>query len=224
VNIQAFATHASPTSHSFKGAFVPLGCAALLGTSIALVYFNSITNTNVRSILKYALNPKDDNTDATRMTNRLQRFGLMEKPVAPDGNCQMRALADQLFDNPDQYREVRSKIVDWLRSNEKFPIDDEGSVCLGDFLDLSQFPTWGSYCDYMSQNGAWGDHMTLIAAAEAFKVKIWVLSSVDAPDNDDNPQFITTISPKKDTPTKTVRLAHWHEMHFNSLYPVGQSA
>lgn len=33
----------------------------------------------------------------------------------------------------------------------------------------------------MAADMAWGDHITLIAAAELFRTKIWILSSIDLP-------------------------------------------
>jgi len=159
--------------------------------------------------------------DITRMSERIQKYGLVEHYITPDGNCQFRALADQIMQDQDRHSEVRSKIIAWLQRNEGYSVDDSNSACLGDFLDRDQYPSWENYCKYMSGNRAWGDHLTLVAATEAFGVNLWVLSNVDVGEVVDNgvDQYITTLSPRVAKPSKTARLAHYHEMHYTSLYP-----
>ena len=48
---------------------------------------------------------------------RLDAFGLREKVVSGDGNCQFRALSDQLFRTPEFYEEVRKNVVGQLRKH-----------------------------------------------------------------------------------------------------------
>lgn len=165
-------------------------------------------------------------TEAERMANRLQKYRMREKNISPDGNCQMRAIADQLFGDQEKHNEVRRNVVQWLQSNEKFPVDETGSTTLSEFLDRDQFPTWRHYCDYMARDRAWGDHMTLLAAAQVYHARIWVLSNVDSDDS----QCVSVINPipspaslrgnAKTNQVRDVRLSHWAELHYNSLYPV----
>jgi len=126
----------------------------------------------------------------------------------------MRALADQLFGDENRHKEVRGRIMRWLSSHEKFAVDENGGATLGDFIDRDQFPKWNSYISYMSQNGAWGDHITLLGAAETYGVTITVLSNVD--DNGAN-QYMTYIRPRSTRSTNDLYISHWHEMHYNSL-------
>lgn len=77
-------------------------------------------------------------------------------------------------------------------------MDDDGTATLGDFIDRDQFPKWATYTTYMSRNGklnnififdllllnsfyfyaliiklgTWGDHITLLAAAEVYGVNV----------------------------------------------------
>jgi hypothetical protein len=162
------------------------------------------------------------NNEAARITERCQKYGLVERKITPDGNCQFRALADQIMEDQNRYAEVRTRIIDWLKRNERYAVDDNNTACLGDFLDREQYPSWDNYCKYMSGNRAWGDHLTLVAATEAFGVNLWVLSSLDvadAPPVNGLDQYITTLSPRIATPIKTARLAHYHELHYTSLHP-----
>lgn len=160
-----------------------------------------------------------------RMKERLEKHGFVERPVIPDGNCQMRALSDQILGNENYHKEVRLKLINWLSANEKFGIDDSGTTTLGDFIDRDQFPKWASYVAYMSRNGSWGDHITLLAAAEVYGVTITVVSNVE---DQGTGQYVTTIQPRSAKSTKIIYLSHWHEMHYNSLHKenpvVGQQA
>ncbi|XP_026395220.1 OTU domain-containing protein DDB_G0284757-like isoform X2 [Papaver somniferum] len=54
----------------------------------------------------------DDATlDHERLAERLSKYGLAELQIEGDGNCQFRALADQLFRNPDHHKHVRKQVV-----------------------------------------------------------------------------------------------------------------
>ncbi|KAI9153825.1 hypothetical protein LWI28_017122 [Acer negundo] len=59
--------------------------------------------------------PIPDVNDATldheRLSERLATCGLAELQIEGDGNCQFRALADQLFRNPDYHKHVRKEII-----------------------------------------------------------------------------------------------------------------
>ena len=48
----------------------------------------------------------------------------------------------------------------------------------------------------MSQDQVWGDHITLIAAAEVFRTKIWILSSIDLPE-DGKLSPVTIVEPRE---------------------------
>lgn len=45
--------------------------------------------------------------DRRRMEERLKLYGLRERDVVGDGNCQMRAISYQLFNTEDRHNEVR---------------------------------------------------------------------------------------------------------------------
>ncbi|KAL9361186.1 hypothetical protein Peur_043971 [Populus x canadensis] len=53
----------------------------------------------------------DATLDHERLSERLATYGLEELQIEGDGNCQFRALADQLFRSPDYHKHVRKKIV-----------------------------------------------------------------------------------------------------------------
>ncbi|KAJ4822076.1 hypothetical protein Tsubulata_020324 [Turnera subulata] len=103
-------------------------------------------------------------SDHDRLLNRLQLFGFVELKVQGDGNCQFRALSDQLYNTPDRHKLVRRRIVNQLKSH---PEIYEGYVPM----------EYGDYLRKMSRSGEWGDHVTLQAAADSYGVKILVMTS-----------------------------------------------
>jgi len=223
-NVERFLSNAAsgaslPMNGKTAWPAIALGGATCLATTLWLAY-------GERRPLGSLLASSEVNltTEAARVAERIHKYGLVERKITPDGNCQFRALADQIMADQNRHKEVRKKIIDWLKGNEKYAVDDQSSTTLGDFLDRDQYPSWENYCYYMSGSRAWGDHLTLLAATEAFGVNLWILSSVEVPDSPetikhDFDQYITTLSPRIAKPNKTARLAHYHELHYTSLHP-----
>jgi len=202
----------SSTMHGSRRSILPpLGTLALIGGVMLFL------GTSTAGAFSFPFSSKSS-TPASRMKERLEKHGFRETVVAPDGNCQMRSLADQIHGDENYHIDVRSKIMSWLSKNEKFTIDESGSTTLGDFIDRDHYPRWATYVSYMSRNGSWGDHITLVAASEVYNAQIAIISNVD---DGGAGQYMTTIMPRSKKPTKTINLSHWHEMHYNSLHPVG---
>ncbi|XP_039003783.1 OVARIAN TUMOR DOMAIN-containing deubiquitinating enzyme 11-like [Hibiscus syriacus] len=57
----------------------------------------------------------DATLDHERLSERLATYGLAELQIEGDGNCQFRALADQLFRNRDYHKHIRRQIVKQVR-------------------------------------------------------------------------------------------------------------
>lgn len=144
--------------------------------------------------------PNVDNAtlDHGGLSDRLSRYGLAELQVEGDGNCQFRALADQLFRNPDYHKHVRKEVVKQLKQFQK--------------LYESYVPmSYKNYLKIMKRSGEWGDHITLQAAADRFGAKICLLTSF-------RETCLIEIVPKDQTPTRELWLSFWSEVHYNSLY------
>jgi hypothetical protein len=147
--------------------------------------------------------PDDARADHARLSSRLLLYGLREKAISGDGNCQFRALADQLWRDPNRHGEVRSRVLKQLR-------DDPGAY--------SVFVTepYDAYVARMGRLGTWGDHLTLQAAADAFRVRLCLLTSYkDA--------FVIEVQPREEAggapPGAAVLwLSFFAEVHYNSLY------
>ena len=97
-------------------------------------------------------------------------------------------------------------------------------VILLDFLlkvdgtDLFHFvdrhTTWGDYLTDMEQDGTWGDHVILWAAANCYQIAIHVISSLPGH---------SEVIIKPEYPfdqSKHLVLGHVHEVHYVSLQPL----
>ena len=138
-------------------------------------------------------------TDHTRLDTRLKLYNLREKVVRGDGNCQFRAVADQLFRDQERHAECRAVVINQLRRAS----DDYAPYVPEDF---------DAYVDSMAKDTAWGDHITLQAAADAYGVRMCVISSYR-----DN--FLVEITPKTQRSARVCWISFWAEVHYNSVYP-----
>ncbi|KAK9156305.1 hypothetical protein Sjap_003785 [Stephania japonica] len=143
-----------------------------------------------------------DVTDATldheRLSERLATYDLAELQIEGDGNCQFRALADQLLRNPEHHKHVRKQVVKQLKHHSKLY---EGYVPM----------KYKTYLKKMKRSGEWGDHVTLQAAADRFGAKICLLTSF-------RDSCLIEIFPKDQNPSRELWLSFWSEVHYNSLY------
>ncbi|XP_066317913.1 OVARIAN TUMOR DOMAIN-containing deubiquitinating enzyme 11-like [Miscanthus floridulus] len=138
--------------------------------------------------------------DHESLLERLGTYGLAEYQIEGDGNCQFRALADQIFRNPDYHKHVRKAVVKQLKEFRKHY---EGYVPM----------EYKVYLKKMRRSGEWGDHVTLQAAADRFAAKICLLTSF-------RDTCLVEIVPRDATPTRELWLSFWCEVHYNSLYAV----
>jgi len=145
-----------------------------------------------------------------RLKGRMQLYGVRAKREIPgDGNCQMHSLSDQLCGNLNHGKYIRKRLVRWLTSHSTVTLSN--GCTLKDFVHDQ---SWEQYCDRMNREGEWGDHLTLIAAAEVFKSSIVIISSVLG----DN--FVVEVLPTFCIPENTIMLSHFAEFHYGSVIPV----
>ena len=141
----------------------------------------------------------DSRADHMTLDQRLKAYGLQEKTIKGDGNCQFRSLADQLFGTPDRHVEVRRMVIAQLTRNA-----DDYSVFVPD--------DYSDYVRKMSKDGEWGDHLTLQAASDVYGRRICVLSTYEK-------NFLIEITPKSMRHPRVLWLSFWAEVHYNSIYP-----
>ncbi|XP_031373184.1 OVARIAN TUMOR DOMAIN-containing deubiquitinating enzyme 9-like isoform X1 [Punica granatum] len=140
-------------------------------------------------------------SDHQRLLDRLQLYDLVENKIQGDGNCQFRAISDQLYRSPEYHEFVRQEIVQQLKSHPELY---DGYVPMA----------YADYLKKMSKCGEWGDHVTLQAAADSYGVKIFVITSF-------KDTCYVEILPHIQKSKRVIFLSFWAEVHYNSIYPEG---
>ncbi|XP_008797076.1 OVARIAN TUMOR DOMAIN-containing deubiquitinating enzyme 12 [Phoenix dactylifera] len=136
--------------------------------------------------------------DHQRLLQRLNAYGLYEVKVSGDGNCQFRALSDQMYRSPEHHKHVRKEIVKQLKECHSLY---EGYIPM----------KYKHYCKKMAKSGEWGDHVTLQAAADKFAAKIRLLTSF-------RDTCFVEVVPQYQTPQRELWLSFWSGVHYNSIY------
>ncbi|XP_020113494.1 OTU domain-containing protein DDB_G0284757-like [Ananas comosus] len=142
-------------------------------------------------------------SDHQRLIDRLQMYDLVECKVQGDGNCQFRALSDQLYQSPEHHEFVRQQVVDQLESHPEI---------YKEYVPMA----YREYLKKLSKWGEWGDHVTLQAAADSYGVKIFVMTSF-------KDTCYIEIQPRILKSRRVIFLSFWAEVHYNSIYPKGDS-
>ncbi|CAH8380742.1 unnamed protein product [Eruca vesicaria subsp. sativa] len=186
----------------------------------------------------------DATLDHELLSGRLATYGLAELQMEGDGNCQFRALADQLFRNPDYHKHVRKHIVKHVLSEKhsatlllvhKIRVNAFRDACLV-LCIASAFRIESLVVYFVSASkDEWLSHTcgaclevvikTLISVAlnssELFghiqlNRKICLVTSF-------REQSYIEILPHNKNPLKEAWLSFWNEVHYNSLYTSGVS-
>ncbi|GAW80014.1 hypothetical protein, conserved [Plasmodium gonderi] len=85
------------------------------------------------------------------------------RSIRTDGNCLFRAVADQLYNNEDNYKEIRKLVVSYLQRNEEK---------YKHFIEHDE--SYKSYIQRISLDGTWGGQLELQAVGELFTVNILI--------------------------------------------------
>ena len=134
-----------------------------------------------------------------------------DPPTPRDGNCMFHAISDQLarlglaLKTPS---ELRSNVVQYLRNN---PLTSDGTH-LREFIS---YQAWESYLRRMSQEGVWGDWITLWGLVNMLDIDVAVVSSIGE-------GGLRVISPGDTSNSdhnlnRTALLGHEAEEHHHSL-------
>ena len=140
-----------------------------------------------------------------RHRERLRECGMVETQIEADGNCQFRALAEQLFDgDQEHYAECRFAAINQLRSE---PDRYRGFVT----------EDWETYVSRMENDTVWGDNITLQAAADYYEVTAHVYS------HDPEMDFPLVLPSMHLDADRIIRLSHEPEVHYNSVHPCSEA-
>ena len=122
------------------------------------------------------------------------------------GNCQFEALAHQLYKNSAQHPQVRRQVVAELRAHPEL----YAAGASGEF-GFQHVDSYEAYCDKMADDGAWGDGVTMQAAATAFVVHVRICRDTEA---------WMDIHPARGPPGATLTVVHYAEVHYDSTQPL----
>ncbi|XP_057788790.1 OVARIAN TUMOR DOMAIN-containing deubiquitinating enzyme 12 isoform X2 [Salvia miltiorrhiza] len=142
-------------------------------------------------------------SDHQRLLDRLQLYELVELKISGDGNCQFRSLSDQIYRTSECHKFVREQVVNQLKLRP-------------DLYENYVPMAYGDYIKKMSKNGEWGDHVTLQAAADWFGIKMFVVTSFK------DTCYIEILPQTEQKSNRTIFLSFWAEVHYNSIYPLGE--
>ncbi|XP_019100745.1 PREDICTED: OTU domain-containing protein 5-A-like [Camelina sativa] len=142
----------------------------------------------------------DDLSDREILEYRLEWEGFTEYKMQSDGNCQFRALADQLYKNSALHKLVRQEIVQQLKTHPKM---------YKEFINNMSF---SEYVKNMSKNSEWGDEVTIKAAADLYVVKIVLVTSIK------QTPLIEFLPKSQKEPDRVIHLSYLSGIHFNSIH------
>ena len=99
-------------------------------------------------------------------------YEVTEIDVEGDGNCQFRALAHQIYSNEEKHSVIRKQVYLQLLNNKNYYCNFVDSNYEDYINNIYQGP------DQQDENNfyrGWGDHITLQAAADVYRIRINVI-------------------------------------------------
>ncbi|CAG2224895.1 unnamed protein product [Mytilus edulis] len=161
--------------------------------------------------------PVTNNIDISSIKQIAERKKFTVKNVQADGNCLFHAVAYQICfmliskHILEKSKELRQKIVEFLKNNDKTPNGEKYSSFLS-CNESERHEEWTKYLDGMCKQGEYGDEIVVRAISHCFNVNIWVLST-RTPNN-----FIIYPAANSTETSKTVYLGFIHEsLHYVRL-------
>lgn len=138
-----------------------------------------------------------------RLQSVMDKYNMKARPVLADGNCQFRALSQQLYGHEDQHGHIRARMVEQLKSTPSR---------YGDFVH----EPFGEYVERVSRNGEWGDNVTLQATSDMLGVDIHVLT--DQP----GAEHIELHATEQGTASgpESLWLSFLSEVHYDAVEPL----
>jgi len=135
---------------------------------------------------------------STLLKDRLALHGLHMLVIDSDGNCQFRAVSQQLYGSQAHHMFVRSQAVAYMNERK------EEFAC---FFPGSAFER---YLTKMGRDREWGDELTLRAICNALGVVVHVITS-----NDDN--WYLKYEPDEQRTAKQIFLGYVAPAHYNAF-------
>lgn len=148
----------------------------------------------------------------------LYDFGFQLNYIKDDGNCQYRAIADQIFNDQNKYKEIKKNmltnlenIINTFVKETGLEIHDNEEDEGGDEDDLIHS------AKYYMKEMSWGDNFTLQAIAETYKeycINVYYLCKID---NEMKLKLKYKYPENNCDDFKTINLYLHKEYHYSSL-------
>jgi OTU-like cysteine protease len=138
------------------------------------------------------------------LKRRLAALRLAEYVVKGDGCCQFRSVSDQLYRSERMHRVVRQLAIEELSVHPE---------------RYRQWITndYERYIAVMAASDSWGDHVTLQAIANAYRIRINLITST--PSDDEAHLIIEPVAVADDNALpRSIWLSYAGNVHYNSLY------
>lgn len=100
-----------------------------------------------------------------RLRKVMDLYQASVRPVKGDGNCQFRALSQQLYGDEQYHADLRAQVTKQLQSEPEL------------YQDFVHEP-YADYVSRLARDSQWGDHVTLQAASDALGLQINVFTDV----------------------------------------------
>ncbi|MCO5579529.1 hypothetical protein L7F22_033384 [Adiantum nelumboides] len=128
--------------------------------------------------------------------------GLEMWRMAEDGNCLFRAVADQVYGDPEMHNETRQMCIDYMEKERDH---------------FSQFVTesFSAYCKRKRRDRAFGNNLEIQAMAEMYNRPIHIFCYGSEPKNIFQGSYETDLPP--------IRLSYHRNNHYNSLVDPNRS-
>jgi len=184
------------------------GLAASTATAVSQINFllGSVHQMSLGEVAELLQDWRESWQSRARLLRLLGAHGMEERDSGGDGNCQFTSISDQLWKTPQEHERVRGDVVKQLRSNPGW---------YGNFIDTDSGESFDEYTDRMSIVGQWGDHVTLQALADAYGVRIVLLTSFER-------EPVIELVPCEAKFAQTLLLSFWAEIHYSSIRPRGK--
>lgn len=132
----------------------------------------------------------------TAMDTFLRKLGLYRKPIAKDGSCLFRAVAEQVFHCQAEHSRVRKECIEFMKKNkDKFEAFVEGP------FDHHLF-------NLRSQK-EWAGQVEILALSLMYKCDFFVYQAIDAP----------PIKATDNQFDRKIMLCYSNGNHYDSIYP-----
>ncbi|KAJ9450077.1 hypothetical protein DIPPA_16462 [Diplonema papillatum] len=146
-----------------------------------------------------------------QLDKRIAEAGMEEISVSKDGHCQFSSVAYFVKGGPEHFKAVRSEVVAYIRAHRDFYLA---------FMD----DDFDEYCEQMQHTSRWGDHATLVAAANLYCFEARIIPSTESD--------VTSICPRNESgdlvkPKQVIYLSYFAEpgaMHYNPVVPKASSS